>query len=210
MFIGDPMKSKGPLNPCGRSKPNFRHTILTAEQAVHIYQLKFVAAQSRSQGARAATVGHSFGISEKAVRDIWSGHTWRDMTKHIDEEHMLEERHEIPFKMSGQGGNMALKQSAGSATVSLVGPGRNQSSTAPIQRFFPILQHICGDDACEGSSSNLPTPSPLTSRVNMKMSQAPAASQWCSTSYPETAEPLPPQSRADDPFHDDWPHWGRS
>jgi hypothetical protein len=198
------MSTEDPLNPSPCLRPNTRHTILTAEQAVHIYQLKFVTARSRSQGARAATVGQSFGVSEKAVRDIWSGRTWQDKTKHIDAEH----KNEIP--LSGQGGDMALNQSAGSAAVSSVGPGRNKSSTAPITRNFHVLQHICGDDACEGSSSNRPKPSPLASQVNMKMSPAPAASPWCSTSYPETAEPLPPQSRADDPFHDDWPHWGRS
>jgi hypothetical protein len=197
-----------PHNPSQCLKPNTRHALLTAEQAVHIYQLKFVTARSRSQGARAAAVGQSFGVSEKAVRDIWSGRTWQDKTKHIDAEHMPEEKHEIP--LSGQGGDMALNQSAVSASVSSVGPGRNKSSTAPITRSFHILQHICGDDACEGSSSNCPTPSALASPVKLKMSQAPAALPWDSASCPETAEPLPPQSRADDPFHDDWPHWGRS
>lgn len=55
-------------------------SILTIGEAIQIFEIKI---QSGAH-CRACTVAASFGISEKAVRDIWKGRTWHNETKHLD------------------------------------------------------------------------------------------------------------------------------
>ena len=54
--------------------------ILTAEKAVEIFRRS-----PQCDGMFTATsVGREYGVSEKAVRDIWSARTWCDETRHLD------------------------------------------------------------------------------------------------------------------------------
>mmetsp|Transcript_88277 Transcript_88277/g.234734 ORF Transcript_88277/g.234734 Transcript_88277/m.234734 type:complete len:107 (-) Transcript_88277:31-351(-) len=51
-------------------------SVLTREQAVEIYRL--------GEGAKrdsAYKVAKLYGVCEKAIRDIWSGRTWRNATR---------------------------------------------------------------------------------------------------------------------------------
>lgn len=54
--------------------------ILTVDQAVEIFKTKF---ESGLQ-YRARSIAEMYGISEKAVRDIWNGRTWHRETLHLD------------------------------------------------------------------------------------------------------------------------------
>ena len=60
--------------------------VLTAEQAVHIFKIKLShqASSSKEQNLQARPVARAFGISDKAVRDIWKGRTWLRETMHLD------------------------------------------------------------------------------------------------------------------------------
>ncbi len=57
--------------------------ILTLQQAVHIFKMKLHQSNPSSRGT-AAVISKSFGVSEKAVRDIWTGRTWVRETMHLD------------------------------------------------------------------------------------------------------------------------------
>mmetsp|Transcript_27411 Transcript_27411/g.72351 ORF Transcript_27411/g.72351 Transcript_27411/m.72351 type:complete len:141 (+) Transcript_27411:267-689(+) len=54
-----------------------RHrTVISAEQALAIFEM----ASSR-KNVSSFKIGMKFGISDKAVRDIWNGRTWAHVTK---------------------------------------------------------------------------------------------------------------------------------
>jgi hypothetical protein len=55
-------------------KPNAR---LTQHQAIDIFKMK-------SSALTAVKIAVSYGVSEKAVRDIWKGRTWSRETRHLD------------------------------------------------------------------------------------------------------------------------------
>ena len=60
--------------------PNIPHkprALLTAGQAIEIFKQK-------KSGFSAGKVAGGYGVSEKAVRDIWKGRTWSKMTNHLD------------------------------------------------------------------------------------------------------------------------------
>ena len=60
-------------------------TILTEQQAISIFQIKLAAAQSKDKsGFEATAVAKIFGVSDKAIRDIWKGRTWFRETMHLD------------------------------------------------------------------------------------------------------------------------------
>jgi len=56
--------------------------ILNEAQAVQIFQAKVDAFMQPRPSSK--KIGALFGISEKAVRDIWNGRTWRSETCHMD------------------------------------------------------------------------------------------------------------------------------
>mmetsp|Transcript_27410 Transcript_27410/g.72347 ORF Transcript_27410/g.72347 Transcript_27410/m.72347 type:complete len:142 (+) Transcript_27410:267-692(+) len=53
-----------------------QRTVISAEQALAIFEL----ASSRKK-VSSIKIGMEFGISDKAVRDIWNGRTWAHVTK---------------------------------------------------------------------------------------------------------------------------------
>ena len=60
--------------------------ILTAQQAVHIFELKQRMSTSNrgNRSLSAAGVARVFSVNEKTVRDIWKGRTWSRETQHMD------------------------------------------------------------------------------------------------------------------------------
>ena len=59
--------------------------ILTVEQAVEIFSIKLSnQARNKGQNISPCSVAREFGVSAKAVRDIWKGRTWLRETMHLD------------------------------------------------------------------------------------------------------------------------------
>ena len=64
------------------SKPR---AILTSEKAVEIFSRSLPSTGSSSaEKPHATSVAREYGISEKTVRDIWTGRTWSNETLHLD------------------------------------------------------------------------------------------------------------------------------
>jgi hypothetical protein len=66
---------------------NFRapvktRTVLTTQDALAIFQI-------RSSISSATKVASIYGVSEKAIRDIWTGRTWAAQTWHLDKSRVL-------------------------------------------------------------------------------------------------------------------------
>jgi hypothetical protein len=57
--------------------------ILNRDQAVEIFKLKPPASDLKTSKV-CLTVASMYKVSEKTVRDIWSGRTWHEETKHLD------------------------------------------------------------------------------------------------------------------------------
>ena len=67
--------------PTNVAKPR---AILNEAQAVQIFQIKVAANSFMRPCSSAVKIAVLFGISEKAVRDIWKGRTWGSETCHMD------------------------------------------------------------------------------------------------------------------------------
>ena len=66
-----------------------RRAILSKEQAIQIFQIKLAADTLQRAHPASAQIASLFGISEKAVRDIWKGRTWARQTLHLDPNRLL-------------------------------------------------------------------------------------------------------------------------
>jgi hypothetical protein len=59
---------------------------LTACQAVIIFKLRVDGSfLSKLAKPSAAEIGRQYGVSEKTIRDIWTGRTWKQETAHLDQ-----------------------------------------------------------------------------------------------------------------------------
>ena len=56
--------------------------VLDLQQVIQIFQSRHAAVQLT--GASSLSVARCFGVSEKTVRDIWTGRTWHNETAHLD------------------------------------------------------------------------------------------------------------------------------
>ena len=65
----------------GKRCPKPRAT-LTSDDAVEIYKRSLPAYSPKRTSATA--VAHEYRVSEKAIRDIWTGRTWSEDTRHLD------------------------------------------------------------------------------------------------------------------------------
>lgn len=85
------------------------HAILTAEQAVEIFKIRDESVGKRKCPAR--IVGKSYGVSEKAVRDIWNGRTWYKETMSLDPARVgMPMRLRLPGRPRGCAGKKATKK----------------------------------------------------------------------------------------------------
>ena len=57
--------------------------VLTKDQVIRIF-LMSTNNPAKSKNANASFIAKSFNVSEKTVRDIWSGRTWHNETLHLD------------------------------------------------------------------------------------------------------------------------------
>ena len=78
-----PCGPKRQLRPLKKNRK--ARAVLTAEQAVMIFQIKLSnQTVTKRQRISLCSVARSYGVSEKAVRDIWKGRTWLRETALID------------------------------------------------------------------------------------------------------------------------------
>ena len=57
---------------------------LSKDNAVDIYKLKQAFTCTKNHGKSTADVAREYGVSSKAIRDIWVGRTWYRETFHLD------------------------------------------------------------------------------------------------------------------------------
>ena len=55
---------------------------LVIKAVIDIFKMK-------ASDRQASSIGRVYGVSEKAIRDIWSGRTWARVTWHLDQSRML-------------------------------------------------------------------------------------------------------------------------
>ena len=167
-------------------------TILTAEQAISIYQLKNAQnPHQMSQGARSAAVADAFRVSEKAVRDIWSGRTWAHETCKIET-------------------HLAETAKIGHSTGGLMSPAdesRPNPTVSGRMQAFPKESSVRSAFSPAHAAAQGPLPHTTSIPPSLHSAYAVPGMERPPEARPGIAEPLPPPSRPDDPFHDDWPHW---
>ena len=157
--------------------------VLTAEQAVMIYQIKpSNQALTKRQRISLCSVARSYGVSEKAVRDIWKGRTWLRETTRID---------------PGRPLPAALRSLASALNTDQIGNAAawwdkvQTSSCANADLTTACV--IDGEVLVTGNT---------TTRIESGWIGC-GGRPWST----DEAAPLPESSRTDDPFHDDWRYW---
>ena len=69
------------VESCQRAKPR---AVLTCEKAIAIFQRKLPLAKAGSAKPCASAIAREYGVSEKAIRDIWTGRTWFEETASLE------------------------------------------------------------------------------------------------------------------------------
>jgi hypothetical protein len=96
------------------SKPRAK---LSKAQVIMIFQAK-------TRISSASNIATVYGVSEKAVRDIWTGRTWSKETHHLDTSRQLRP------KINGRPKGCRDKKPRKKKTISPVGPSRSSGSSA--------------------------------------------------------------------------------
>jgi hypothetical protein len=181
--------------------------ILTEDQAVQIFTLNMAhKVNMDGQSISATAIANTFGVSEKAVRDIWKGRTWQRETMHLNSD--CKQRSCI-LKMPGRPkGSKSLQHSDSRHTIT---PGIQ----IKMMKLKGTQNHAMSTGVSK-SEAKRETPSPTTAPTGSFIIEDSLSSQVLLLSFsspnpllcfPEAEQPLPGHSREDDPFHDDWPHW---
>ena len=73
----------GFVNACGNPHRYVKknRSYLMGKEAVEIFQMKM---QNAGAKVTSTAVARAYGVSEKTVRDIWAGRTWKKETWHLD------------------------------------------------------------------------------------------------------------------------------
>ena len=196
--------------------------ILTAEQAVKIYEIKLANhTATKSQILSPGKVARAFGVSEKAVRDIWNGRTWlRETTRLSTPGFGMEERRSLTGlphcpELRSASKDLCSDDCMLHRTTMEFNAGPNltpehisvQTSTAAGQNVHGWWDAVKTTDIADGNCS----PS-HSAPFATKTTTGPVAAiqyQCCSgrSLLADEVTPLPVSSREDDPFHDDWRYW---
>jgi hypothetical protein len=181
--------------------------ILTEDQAVQIFTLKVMHKHNNGQSISATAIANTFGVSEKAVRDIWKGRTWQRETMHLNPDC---KQRSCSLKMPGRPkGSKSLRHSDSRHTITPGTEIKMMSTGVLMSEAKRETVHTCPTSA---PTSTFIIEGSLSSQVPILPYSAPnpllcfpkAEPLLC---FPEAEQPLPGHSREDDPFHDDWPHW---
>ena len=177
--------------------------ILTAEQAVEIFKIKLSnQTANRSQTLGACSVARAFGVSEKAVRDIWNGRTWLRETKRMTDSNMpdsTERPHNLQFIGSGDTNcsKDANPDSKGADfNFGLQIPVSTSSADTTLASTVPQGQPKMWWDKIQKASPASVDDSHAQSAPRAPAFNATAVDLWLAAEAP----PLPESSRADDPF----------
>ena len=171
-----------------RSEANARRSrnILSKEQAIEIFQLKF---SSSMRELRASLVAERYGVGVKAIRDIWIGRTWYRETFHMDASR-ADGQERLMRKIGRPSGARDLKPRARRQ-------GNKDDATTAVE----------GNPQQDDKRQLLLdlTASDQTSDVKLENGNA-------ITRFPDSSEDNRRQFPNltlcfDDPFHDDWPYW---
>ena len=185
--------------------------ILSEQKAIEIFQIK-LDNDTRNVVERrsAASVARLYGVTEKAIRDIWSGRTWFRELMHLDPRRFkMAER----FRRPGRPRKSETQGMRATAETIVLQKARRQETPQFSQAAQTI---VARGEKIRTEPKN----------ANALLHHA-RFSQWNSSSGtehgaggpkpaprpppPPPPPPLPqlppPSSRADDPFHDNWPYW---
>ena len=208
--------------------------VLTEAQAVEIFLIKIANDDVPKRSRRsAAAVARQFGVSDKAVRDIWTGRTWFRELMHLDPARAaMPERLKRPGRPRGRRNAQQTRKedkcsSDSTLTSSSDGDGHDDAypGSSPVasplaDMLCPNLQNICllpihrqpyphvdfGSIPGSQHSSDGVQPTPHQQAEDAQDGPKSLASSG-GFDAKETAAPLPESSNADDPFHDDWRFW---
>ncbi len=184
------------------------HSILSQHQAIKIYRLRKPKSDSgvgpRSLG-NSSVLSKLYGVSPKAIRDIWNRRTWIDQTRHLWTND--EDRHQVICRSSPSGiVRLTRKQPSTRATWQLQTPDSpvGSSSIHAVVSDLSNTHAAIADGMLLTSSKSLhsfhPLPKTTTDTPFPELaSAAEALRAWKEASIGDAA--------ANDPFHDDWPHW---
>ena len=184
--------------------------ILNETQALQIFQMKVLQNQTHlCKTEYTQKIADIFGVSEKAVRDIWKGRTWRRETMHLEIGCI---GNALSMKLPGRpkGSKNACNVSKNTDSNIKRTVNSSMSATCAAQtndlQSSSTFENSGHESLNEQMSRNTTTPSvqsitlsaPEEWTIPMPMLQF-----WGQ----EPAKPLPEPSNPDDPFHDDWVHW---
>mmetsp|Transcript_4242 Transcript_4242/g.12108 ORF Transcript_4242/g.12108 Transcript_4242/m.12108 type:complete len:175 (+) Transcript_4242:138-662(+) len=151
--------------------------VLTQTDVLAIFMIKVDALPARRPTP--GQVASRFGVTEKTIRDIWAGRTWRQETKHLDVSRVnVREEVRRPGRPKG---NRESSSSCSSSRPDVLDPHRTfRLAQSCINSAFSSPNEICVSretaDELKHEFSHLQRV-PLFTGVG------------------------------DDPFHDDWPYW---
>ena len=209
--------------------------VLTEAQAVEIFLIKIANDDVPKRSRRsAAAVARQFGVSDKAVRDIWTGRTWFRELMHLDPARAaMPERLKRPGRPRGRRDAQPTRKqdkcSSDSTSTSSAsdGDGHDDAYSGSSPATTPLADMVCPDlqnirilpihlpPFIPGDSGSIPgtqhssgcaQPTPRQQAADAQDGPQSLASSGCFDAK-ETAAPLPESSSADDPFHDDWRFW---
>ena len=174
--------------------------ILSPEKAIQIFKIKITNENTtKIQKVDSQSVARTFGVSEKAIRDIWNGRTWLREIMHLDPACIA-----MAARLRPPGRPRGISRSTASNAAS----GIKGADHRPVRVNWEPIE------------STVPSPStPRSAAVTYDHYYANARmAAGCDNfvqfvrsgggPFPAAeAAPLPESSRADDPFHDDWGHW---
>ncbi len=60
-----------------------QRALLTAHQAIEIYSSKFLRTQSAGAPTSSLDLAKHYGVSPKAIRDVWTRRSWGFATQHL-------------------------------------------------------------------------------------------------------------------------------
>ena len=249
-------------------------TVLTERQVQEIFIAKLLNESSEGHKTRqsAASLARKYGVSDKTIRDIWTGRTWFRELMHLDPARKdMAERLRFPGRPKHAAGQQNSSNPVRAVdTLNAVTPSPYTSGESCDEAASPGIRprrrplgaaapsHQAGFDALllRPPPPGRPaphTPGPATpgrdpprtcghlsaapeeppraascpasfcagraspTRMDLLALPGAAAGPGGSSELPRAAAAdaadapdwptLPPSSRADDPFHDDWEHW---
>ena len=165
-------------------------TILTLPQVIQIFTIKKKHLDSNaleSKCSTAAAVAKLFRVSEKAIRDIWSGRTWVRETMHLD-----------PASAAAKAQRLRLPGRPKRHETEIVSDRNRNMANQPTSNILEYAPNLAAHDTRLTANMSEYVTSPPASVIPEKNQHMPRLLL--------SSEPLA-SLYADDPFHDDWPHW---